>query len=363
MRGGDVRAAGALYEAILGARPADREAQLNLGAIRLYQNDLTAAEPLLRSAAAGEPPNGRAARLLAELLRRQAEAQRRTLVPGGEVDVTFLTSDPLPVVRVVANGKAANFVIDTGADVDLEPDFAAAIGVTTKNAENAVFAGGKRAPLQQGMLDSLDVGAATAVDVPIHVFPMHAGAFFPTLHIAGALGTTYFERFLATLDYPHRRLTLRPRSFANSATFQSDAQGLGATIVPCLLVGDHFVVASAQVNEAPTGLFLFDSGLAGGGLMPSAALISAAHLPIDRARAQTGLGVAGAVTAIPFTARRIAVGTAVQSNVRGIYTPEGDPFAIFPFTVWGIVSNDFLDHYEYTVDFDAMTIVLLADQS
>ena len=52
------------------------------------------------------------------------------------------------------------------------------------------------------------------------------------------------------------------------------------------------------------------------------------------------------------------VGEAVQQNVAGIYTPQGSPLTIFPFTVWGAVSNDFLKHYAYTVDFDAMKIVL-----
>jgi hypothetical protein len=62
------------------------------------------------------------------------------------------------------------------------------------------------------------------------------------------------------------------------------------------------------------------------------------------------------VTAVPFVAKSIKVGTAEQPDVRGLYTPEGAP--PFPFAVWGAVSNDFLKHYAYTVDFDAMKIVL-----
>ena len=131
-----------------------------------------------------------------------------------------------------------------------------------------------------------------------------------------------------------------------------------AVSVPCWLVGDHFVFAMAQVNGAPPGLFLFDSGLAGGGIMPSKALIETAHITLDEAHASTGMGGGGPVRAVPFVASSVAVGSAVQHDVPGLYTPEGSPLAIFPFTVQGLISHEYLKHYAYTVDFDAMKITL-----
>lgn len=355
---GDFPAAAAAYEAYLTAHPADRTSELNLGAIRLYENNLHAAEPLLRSVLAADPANARAIRLLAELDRRRAEAARRTSVDGDEAVVPFVTADPLPVVRVVANGKAANFLIDTGGDVDLEPSFAASIGVKTESAGTGTFAGGKQASMESGRVRSLALGGATAYDVPVHVFATHASALFPTMQIDGAVGTTYFERFLVTIDYPQNRLILRPRSQQGSAAFQDAAAASHTAIVPCYLVGDHFVMATAQVDDAPAGLFLFDSGLAGGGLMPSALLVDAAKIQLDQSHAGTGIGAGGTVQAVPFVAPPIAVGSTVQGNVRGLFTPEGSPFGLFSFTVWGIISNDFLRHYAYTVDFDAMKLDL-----
>ncbi len=286
------------------------------------------------------------------------EAARRTTIEGAEAHVPFVASEPLPVVRVVANGRSADFIVDTGADVALEPSFAQLIGVKTSNAGSGVFAGGLHAPVQSGTLASLALGTATAYDVPVHVLDTHASDLFPKLHVAGVIGTTYFERFLTTIDYPRNELILRPRSASASAAFEAQATAANAAIVPCYLVGDHFVFAQAQVNGAEPGLFLFDSGLAGGGLMPAEQLVAAAQLTLDRARADTGYGGGGAVTAVPFVAGRIAVGTAVQYDVKGIYTPQGTPFALFPFTVWGAISHDFLRNYAYTVDFDAMRIVL-----
>lgn len=355
---GDFLGAAAAYQAVLRSHPADVSATLGLGTIRLYQNDLAAAAPLLRAVGAAAPADARVARLLKELERRKTEAGRPTSVPGGQTSVAFLTADPLPVVRGIANGQPGNFILDTGADVDLEPSFAAKARVKSESAGSGVFAGGKRAPVSSGMLGSLALGGATAENVPVHVLPTHAATLFPQLPIDGIIGTTYFERFLATIDYPNRRLILRARSSQSSAAFESWASSAHAAIVPCYLVGDHFVMAQAQVNAASPGLFLFDSGLAGGGVMPSAQLLTAAGIALEQNHASTGYGGGGAVTDVPFTAQRIAVGSAVQQNVRGIYTPEGSPFGIFPFIVWGAISNDFLAHYAYTVDFDAMKIVL-----
>jgi Aspartyl protease/Tetratricopeptide repeat len=355
---GDFSAAAAAYQAALHRDPADRTATLGLAAIRVYQNDLTTAEPLLDAVLNANPQNARATQLLAEVMRRRSEAARRTTLDGELTRVPFVTSDPLPVVRVVANGVSANFLVDTGGDVDIEPSFAQRIGVRTQGGGTGVFAGGLHEAMQRGMLGSLALGGATAYDVPVHVLVTHASQFFPKLQVDGIVGTTYFERFLVTIDYPHHQLLLRPRSAHGSAAFQAEAAAAGAAIVPCYLVGDHFVFAQAQVNDAPPGLFLFDTGLAGGGLMPAASLLQPAGIQLNAAAASTGYGGGGAVTAVPFNTARIAVGSAVQQNVPGTYTPQGDPFGLFPFKVWGAISNDFLRPYAYTVDFDAMKIVL-----
>ena len=308
---------------ILQTDPSDEDAQLALAAILLYANDLRDAKPLLGSVLATDAGNARATRLLTELVRREAEADRPASVAGGETHVPFVTAAPLPVVRVVANGVTTNFFVDTGADVELDPSFAAKLGVKTQAAGSGTFAGGRQAPIRSGILNSLAVGDATASDVPVHVLPIHASLFFPKLQVDGIIGTTYFERFLVTIDYPHNQLILRPRSPQVSEAFQARAAASGATIVQCYLVGDHFVMAQAQVNDASPGLFLFDSGLAGGGLMPSADLIKAAGITLNEAAASSGEGGGGAVTGVPFIADRVAVGSAAQRNVAGIYTPAG----------------------------------------
>ena len=145
-------------------------------------------------------------------------------------------------------------------------------------AGSGTFAGGTTAPIGKTTLASVTLGNVTAFDVPATVLPTRGTLPIPGVRIDGIVGTGLLERFLATIDYPKARLVLRPRDAAVSAAFISAAQSAGAAIVPFWLAGDHFVVAQASVNDAPPGLFLFDSGLAGGGLMPAPALVASAHL-------------------------------------------------------------------------------------
>lgn len=356
---GDFLGAADAYGAELLRSRQDAHALLRLGEIALYANDLKDAEEAFQAIPATAPEATIATRQLAEVARRRAELAKRTEIVGGESDTPFIAVDPLPTLHVRVNGVDAIFFIDTGApDIVLDPAFASSLHLSVTDAGIGSFAGGRTAALQRTSVAEVDVGTARAYDVAAAVLPTRGMAMGAGVRIDGILGTGFFERFLATIDYPHARLVLRPRDAATSQRFESDAQRFGATIVPCWLVGDHFVFARARVNDAPDGLFLFDSGLAGGGLMPSASLVAAAHITLDTAHASTGVGGAGAVSFVPLVAQSIAVGNAIQHDVPGAYTPQGSPLSVFPFAVQGAISHLFLKHYAYTVDFTAMQLVL-----
>lgn len=360
---GDFANAALNYGMELAASPHDSHALLRLGEIALYANELDQAERAFRAIPAGTPDADAAAHELGVATLREAELAKRTTIDGSESIVPLLGVDPLPYLRVRVNGVDAVFLIDTGApNIVLDPDFARQLGLSVTQAGVGTFLGGRHAAVESTTVARIDIGSAHAYDVSATVLPTANVLPVPSARIAGILGTGLFERFLATLDYPRARLILRTRDAAASVAFERDATANGATVERCWLVSDHLVFATAQVNDAPPGLFLFDSGLAGGGLMPTAALVAAAHITLDTAHAGTGMGGGGAVTVVPFVASSVAVGNAVQHDVPGSYTPQGTPFGAFPFTVDGAISHIFLKHYAYTVDFTAMKIVLQPEQ-
>ncbi|MBV9104287.1 MAG: aspartyl protease family protein [Candidatus Eremiobacteraeota bacterium] len=348
------------YRASLASNPSDADATRKLGLIELYRNHLDAASELLAKAQHLDAGNAAVSRALAEIARRRAEAAKRVTVDGDQTSVPFVMTDPLPAIRVRLNGtQDATFFIDTGApDITVEAALAKRLGLKTTSAGMGTFAGGKHAAVEAATVQSVTLGGATAYEVAAKVLPLPQ--LLPNLHIDGIIGTGFLERFLATLDYPQHRLLLRKRTNDASNVFERSARDANAAIIPCWLVGDHFVFAVARVNAAPPGLFSFDSGLAGGGLMPSQQLVEAAHIELDEKHAVTGMGGGGSVRAIPFVASLVTVGDTSQRDIRGLYSPEGSPFAMFPFTVQGAISHEFLKHYAFTVDFDAMKLVLQA---
>src|SRR5262249_27664173 len=116
----------------------------------------------------------------------------------------FVVTDPLPLIRVRANGSAeANFLIDTGApEVILDPEFAKEVAVETFGEATGTFAGGKQAAVKQGRLDSIALGDFTVRNLPIGI--LNTRRFSPIFggkQVDGIIGTVLFYHFISTLDY------------------------------------------------------------------------------------------------------------------------------------------------------------------
>lgn len=164
-------------------------------------------------------------------------------------------------------------------------------------------------------------------------------------------------QFLPTLDYCQGRLVLRRRSA--SAGVERTAARAGANIVPMWLFADHFILARGRLGQGPEHLFHIDTGMAGGGLGATKAVLDEAGVTIDPSAARTGVGGGGPVTIIPFQASA-TLGAMTVDKVRGMYSPNGNAYGIFPFEVAGTLSHMFFRHSRLTFDFEAMRLVTQA---
>ena len=129
----------------------------------------------------------------------------------------------------------------------------------------------------------------------------------------------------------------------------------GANVVPIWLVGDHFIFARGKINRAE-GLFHIDTGLAGGGLTATKDMLDAAGIVPDESKAVTGMGGGGAVRIVPFRASA-TLGKLTRDDVPGVYSPDGNPYGMFPFKVAGVISHSFFRQSRLSFDFDAMKLV------
>jgi hypothetical protein len=171
--------------------------------------------------------------------------------------------------------------------------------------------------------------------------------------IDGIIGTGFLMHFLATLNYAEGELTLRPRNA--SAAFEASVTDSQA--VPMWLVGDHFLFARGHIGDGPEALYNIDSGVEAAGLQATRGTLEAAHVAIDEAAVQTGIGSGGAVRFIPFKASA-SIGAVTVQDLDGVYTPDGDPYGLFEFAVAGTISHQFFREKTLTFDFDGMKMVV-----
>jgi len=353
-KSGDFAGAQSAYSAELAANKNDPAANVGLARLDLYNNRLDEALAQTQIAATVAPGNPALDRIAPEVRARKAIAAdgATTGIPGGVAIIPFLATDPLPLMRMTINGHAANVLLDTGApDIAVDPAFAKELNLhVTDTGGVGHFAGNKTAAIQETKIDGVLAGGLTVRHLNAMVIPSRGLPFFGEKKVDAVVGTIFLSRFLSTINYPKGQLELRPRS-----TIPTIA---GSTTARFWWVGDHFLFTRGSVNDAPESLLLVDSGLAGGGFVPTEATIQLAHVKTHPDQAGTGIGGGGAAQFVPVTADKLCLGTVCRSNVPGLYTPGGDPLQMFSFTAAGTISHEFLKHYAVTIDFNSMQVFL-----
>ncbi|MBV8639627.1 MAG: aspartyl protease family protein [Candidatus Eremiobacteraeota bacterium] len=351
---GNFDAAYAAYAMQAAAAPNDEDAMLGLGTLELYRGDLSDARVHLMKAAQLDPRDERPAmrlRALHEMTQRPGDFS--IAMQRDEIQVPFVTTDPLPMIAAKINGHNVRFVIDTGAPaLDLSATLIKRLGIPMHAAGQATFAGGKTAPIFAGRADTVDFPGVRVSGVPIGQIPPEMPMTMGGRTYDGILGTTFLRQFLATIDYRHGNLILRPRS--TSARFEADVRSHGGSIAAMWLVPDHMIFVRARVGTHD-GLFNIDTGGEGVGIDLSSRSLQEAKISADTAHARQFLGGGGAVRVVPFIAPSIAIGTYEQHNVPGITSPE-DPH--FPFAVAGRISHAFFRGAVVTFDFSAMRLII-----
>jgi predicted aspartyl protease len=143
----------------------------------------------------------------------------KKIAPRGGIRFRISPRRPLVMVDVEVNGVGPfNFVLDTGASSSvLTPDTAKAAGVLrTARIPMAVGAGG-RVKAGLAKVKTLRLGRHTARNLVVALMSLdeiekHVGA-----RVAGLIGYNFLKRYIVTIDYPGRRLSLK-RSPANGRT-------------------------------------------------------------------------------------------------------------------------------------------------
>jgi hypothetical protein len=283
-----------------------------------------------------------------------------------KTEVPFLITDPLPVISVEVQGRQIYAFIDTGADTFvLDPDAAAALGIKPLVSMTGTFAGGKKAEVGLGKVDSLKIGDVTMTSVPIALLPtarFSEGLTGGKYALGGIVGTGVLKQFLSTIDYVNSRLTLRPRTEASRSALRADLKGRTIVEMPFVMASTHFILTWGSLNDKQDLVFFVDSGLASEAAFaaPNATLEYAGiEIPETKVREGNmgGGGGAGFATG-QFPIRELALGPLTQKNLKGSYG-VAPPTAYWGlgFIEDGLISHQFLRRYSWTIDFADMTMI------
>jgi len=174
-------------------------------------------------------------------------------------DTTLVGETTVPIdnqglisVEAKLNGRAFDFILDTGGHNILTPEVAKLLGLHPVGEGASGGSGSGTLTEQYVRIDRLEIGTATMRDQHFYVLPLQyntveRGARAP---LAGLLGLEIFERFAARLDYPNAQLTLRKLGGFRHTT--------GGVAVP-IVFDDDEPLLMGKINGVP-GLVGLDTG-------------------------------------------------------------------------------------------------------
>ena len=131
-----------------------------------------------------------------------ATGEYRTSVP-------FEATDNRPILEVRLNGhrEPLRFVLDTGSGMSVVSDETAqrlGIKPVAKGGMARAVGGGGKFEIVYGFVSSMEIGAVRVENVPVYI-----RKFFDThIPVDGYLGLSVVSKFLASLDYGTRRMSL-----------------------------------------------------------------------------------------------------------------------------------------------------------
>jgi len=187
--------------------------------------------------------------------------QNSLYVLGGEnrTEISFEVPDNRPMVLVYVNGekKPLRFVLDTGSGMSvISQETAQKLGLhpVARGGTARAIGGGGRFDIVYGFIQSLEIG-----DVRIENVPVYIRRFFnDKTHVDGYIGLSVISKYLTTVDYGSRRLTLSRRSSSTSANAPAASPGIE---LPLRTTSAGFLSGEVLIESVDKPLnFIIDTG-------------------------------------------------------------------------------------------------------
>jgi predicted aspartyl protease len=297
-------------------------------------------------------------------------------VPSGanRTSISFESIDNRPVLRIRVNGEKEplRFVLDTGSGMSVVSEATAkrlGLRPVARGGLARAVGGGGKFEIVYGYLSSLDIGQVRVENVPVYI-----RRFFDDNHIPvdGYLGLSAISKFLTSLDYRGRRMSLiRQRQDDLYQAWTTIQPEEGATGLDIVLPTQAAV--EIPLRSTSSGFLSGEVSLDGYDKSVNFIVDTAASITVVSAK----LAQQEQITAIPQPTKMRVYGAAgVTDDVKLVLLPrvtwgstmlERIPAAILDmepvnetagFTQSGILGGNFLSHFRIYFDFARSVIRL-----
>jgi tetratricopeptide (TPR) repeat protein len=176
-------------------------------------------------------------------------------VPAGgqRTSVSFEAYDNRPILQVRLNGgkDSLRFVLDTGSGMSVISDITAkrlGLKPVARGGLARAVGGGGRFEIVYGHLSSIEIGDVRVENVPVYIRHFYDNNNTP---VDGYLGLSVISRFLTSLDYGTRRMTLiRQNQSDVSEAWTTIRRGEGAQALAPVLPNDPAIEVPLRTTSS-----------------------------------------------------------------------------------------------------------------
>ena len=308
---------------------------------------------------------------LIDFLRYLGRQNSLYAVSGDRASVPFEATDNRPVIQVRVNGqsKPLRFVLDTGSGMSVISDETAkrlGIKPVAKGGLARAVGGGGKFEIVYGFLSSLEIGTVKVENVPVYI-----RKFFDShIPVDGYLGLSVVQKYLASLDYGTRRMSLvRQNQTSSVESWTTVSQGF-QTLLP--MMPDDGAVEVAQ-RTTSSGFLSGEVGLDGfeknvNFIIDTAASITVVSERFSQEEALLELaqpvkarviGAAGVTENVKvLQLPRLSLGLSKLEKINAAVLDMEPVNETAGFTQSGILGGNFLRHFRIYFDFARGTMRL-----
>ena len=261
----------------------------------------------------------------------------------------LVNSRPVFEVRVGLSRTPLRFVLDSGAGMCvISEETARRLGLSAvaRGGVARAVGGGGRFEIVYGFLSSLQIGEARVENVPVYIRQFHN----TQEQVDGYIGISALSKFLTTIDYRERTMTLL-RGDERAAALATPL-GPGAVELPIRTTSSGFWSSEVRIEGVESPLnFILDTGASVS--VVSQALFEREELSryaqATRMRIFGAAGVAENVRVLRLP--RVMFGTHGSANVTAAVLDLEPINETSGFEQMGIIGGNVLRHFRITFDF------------